>query len=129
MTRTRLTSILPFAAAGLLALTAVFHYSGLGYVRRLASEAGGDLTVIAPLLWVSFSVDLVALALVAAIIGSRPDSVHWLVPLCLALPPAAAAALQVQYVGFGLPTAVLILDAALLVATGAALRWRGRSPG
>ena len=122
MGRTSLASLLGYVAAGLLTLTGIFHLTGLSYVRRLAAAAGGELAAIAPLLWVAFSVSLVVAALVAVVGAHRPDRTFWPVPLCLALIPAAAVALQVTVVGFSLPTAALLLDAVALVVAAAALR-------
>jgi hypothetical protein len=124
MSRRQLPSLLALVAAALLALTAAFHFTGLGYVRRLAAQAGGDLETIAPLLWLAFSVDLLAIAAVAAVVALKPHAENWAILVFIALPPAAAAALQVRYIGFGLPTAILLLDAALLLVAAATMRTR-----
>ena len=122
MARARLASLLGYAAGGLLTLTALFHLSGLGYVQRLAAAAGGDLKAIVPALWLAFSVSLLVAALVAVVVAHRPEPTYWLVLLSVALAPAAAVILQVIFVGFGLPSAALLLDTVVLIAASVALR-------
>jgi hypothetical protein len=116
MTRQKRASILAGAAAAMLVITAAFHYTGFDSVSRVASEAGGDLAIIVPLLWLSFSIDLVALGLIAALIARQPARVHRPLLLVLAAPPLSAALMQVWYIGFVPPTAVLLLDVGLLIA-------------
>lgn len=70
----------------------------------------------------------VALGLIAAIIAARPGPYGRLVLLTLALPPLAAAMLQVLYLGFILPTAILLLDTVLLVAAAIATPWSTATP-
>ncbi len=128
VTRQESASKLAGAAAVALILTAAIHATGLPRFDRLAAEAGGALAVFVPLLWIAFSIDLVALGIIAAIIAARPGPYGRLVLLTLALPPLAAAMLQVLYLGFILPTAILLLDTVLLVAAAIATPWSTATP-
>ena len=56
------------------------------------------MAVLAPLLWITFSTDLVALGLVAAVVARRPSPTGRLVLLAVTIPPLSAAALQVSYI-------------------------------
>lgn len=124
----RRASVLAGFAAAMLLLTAAFHATGLDSATRLAHQAGGQLAVVVPMLWVAFSIDLTALGLVAAIVARRPAWGHRPILLVLAVPPLAAAAMQVRFLGFILPTAVLLLDVGLLVAAAFSVRRPAEPP-
>ncbi len=111
-------------AALLLALTAALHATGYASIRRLAEETQGDLSVLSPLLWIAFSIDLTALAIVAALVAWRPGGAGRFILAGCALPPLGAAWLQVATLGFIFPTALLLLDAALLILAAVLLRDR-----
>ena len=128
MTKQERASKLAGAAAVALILTAAFHATGLPRFNRLAAEAGGALVAFVPPLWIAFSIDLVALGLIAAIIAARPGPNGRLVLLTLALPPLGAAVLQVLYLGWILPTTILVLDAVLLIAAALATPWSTATP-
>ena len=128
MTKQEGASRLAGAAAVALVLTAAFHATGLPRFSRLGAEAGGALAVFVPLLWIAFSIDLLALGLIAAIIAAWPGPNGRLVLLALALPPVAAAILQMVYLGWILPTTILVLDAGLLIAAALAMPRRAVRP-
>ncbi len=126
MTRQRVGSTLCLLTAVLLLATAAFHHTGFRYVSRLAGDAAPELRPLVPPLWLAFSASLVVLALIAAIAARRPAPGGRAILLIIALFPAAAAALQVRYLGFIPPTAILLVDAAVAIA--AALLLEPRTP-
>lgn len=124
MTRERVGSALCLLTAVLLLVTAAFHHTGFGYVSRLASDAAPELRALVPPLWLAFSASLIVLALIAALIGRRPSTGHRAMLLVIALFPAAAAALPIRYIGFMLPTVILLTDASVAVAAAVLLESR-----
>ena len=116
MVHTKAGSLLTGVAAAMLLATAALHYTGFSSVRDMGKEAGGDLAILVPPLWLFFSLSLISVALAAAAIAWRPSRGHAVVLMCLALVPAGGAALQLVYIGFILPTGILIADALTMVA-------------
>lgn len=113
----RLGSILGIGSAlGFLA-TAGLHATGYSSITGLARQAPEDLRSLMPLLWVSFSVDLVVLGLIVLVAAWRPSRMSGFVLALAGFVPAIAAGLQVAYLGFIPPTAILIV---LALATWAA---------
>lgn len=106
--------------------TAALHYTGLGYITGLAADAPAELRPLVPLLWLSFSVNLLVLALLLAEIARDPMPAHRTMLILVTLGPLGGAALQIRYVGFIAPTAILLVDAAVVLAAAAVL---SRTPG
>lgn len=118
MIRSRVFRALCFSASVAYVATSAIHMTGFGSITRIAKGGPADLHFIVPALWISFSLDLVVLGFIFALLGfivppgSRP------IALLLSLPPLFAAVLQLIYLGFIPPTAILIFDSALALASG-----------
>ena len=116
----RLASGLRIATGIGLLLTAGLHGSGYPQIVALAGASGADVKVLMPALWLAFSLHyLVFGILVLFAAGSRnPLSARLLA--VAALGPLVDALLQVIYLGFIPPTAVLLIVGALGLAAAAA---------
>jgi len=128
MKRRTVGSALAWLTAALFIATAAIHHTGFSGVSALAAETGGDVAILMPMLWLFFSIELVILGAVAAVIARRPSADHGTILMLLALVPGAAAVLQLVYIGFIPPTAILLFDALVAIAAGTALRWATHSP-
>lgn len=112
MTRERMAKLSASIGAALLCGTAVFHMTGYGFVVGLATP---DLRPIVAAVWVAGGISLV-LAAVLAIVATPLFVTRRAAFLILAaLTPLSIAVLQLVYLGFIPPTALLLLDAAILV--------------
>jgi hypothetical protein len=97
-------------------LTARLHWTGLSTVVELASSAPRPLPELAPALWIAFSIDLVVLGLIAAVVSYRPGAATVPVLALASICPLGAAGLQMKFLGFMPPTAILLgVGAASLV--------------
>jgi hypothetical protein len=116
MTRQRKSDILTYTTAGLLVVTGGLHLSGFGQVNALAQATTTDVRVLLPLLWISFGVDLIATGLIVALVGLENSNGGRYVLFAAAICPWGAAVLQMIYLGFIPPTAVLLLCGAMAIA-------------
>ncbi|KPJ91494.1 MAG: hypothetical protein AMS18_08605 [Gemmatimonas sp. SG8_17] len=120
MTRQRSASILMgLAALGFLG-TAAVHTTGYGTVLRLAAEVPSDLGPAIPALWLVFSLDLAVIGLIVAVVAWRPQPIGRWVLVIASLSPLGAAGLQLRFIGFVPPTA-LLLGIGVLTLVAAAL--------
>ena len=108
------------AAAGFLA-TAALHGSGYGPVNRLAEDGPAGLRALVPALWLAFSGDLVVLGLIVGAVACRPSTVGRIILVIASLCPAGVAALQLRFLGFVPPTAILLALGALTMVAAAVL--------
>lgn len=108
------------AAAGFLA-TAWLHSTGYDSVTELAGTGPPDLEMLMPALWLSFSFDLVVVGLIVAAIAWRPSAAGRAVLAIAALAPLAAAGLQLRFIGFIPPTAILIALGGITLTAAAVL--------
>jgi hypothetical protein len=69
-----------------------------------------------------FSLDLLILGLIVAVVASRPTAPGRMILVIAALSPLAAAGLQLRFIGFVPPTAILLGLGALTLAAGAVLQ-------
>ena len=125
MTRRRAGTIISgLAAIGFLG-TAALHSTGYASVLKAAGQVPEAVRPLIPMLWLAFAFDLVILGLVVGVVAARPVGPARLILGIAAVAPLAAAALQVRFVGFIPPTAILI---ALAVTTlvGAAVLPSGK---
>lgn len=119
MTRRRIGTALTVVAALAFFATAGIHSTGYSSVTALTADASPDLAALVPALWLAFSMDLVVVGLIVGVVafgtvrGGRP------ILFCAALNPLGAAGLQVYYLGFIPPTAVLLTVATLTLAAAA----------
>lgn len=128
MTRRQLGSTLAgLAAAGFIG-TAALHATGYGPVTEMARRAPPELTALTPALWLSFSFDLCVLGLIVIVVALLQMRGGWLVLALAAINPLVAAGLQVKFLGFIGPTAILIALGCLTLAAAAALGPVGGGP-
>lgn len=115
MTKARLATLTASIGGGLLSATAGFHLSGYSSV---VSRAPTDLQPLMAAAWVAAGVSLILSALLAIAVTPlfivRRRALLWIA----ALTPLSIAVLQIVYLGFIPPTALLLLDAGLLVLAG-----------
>lgn len=122
MTRAAISrSLAGVAAAGFLA-TAWLHSTGYGSVKELARGSHPDLQAVAPALWLAFSVDLVVVGLIVAVIAIRPTPVGRVILAIAACSPLAGAGLQLVFIGFVPPTAILLVLGTITLLAAALLR-------
>lgn len=95
------------AALGYFA-TAWIHSTGFDSITALAADGPEELAALVPALWLAFSLDLVVLGLVIVAAALRPGGSARVVTAVAALCPFGAAALQLRYIGFIPPTAILL---------------------
>jgi hypothetical protein len=118
----RLASGFRLAAGIGLLLTAGLHGSGYPEIAKLGDASGGDVKLLLPALWLAFSLHYLlfgTLVLFAA--GPRNQLTARLLAVA-ALVPLGDALLQVVYLGFIPPTALLLVIAALSLVAAAATR-------
>jgi hypothetical protein len=111
------------ASAGLAALgflgTAALHATGYGSIVRAASGVPGMVGRLMPALWLVVSVDLTVLGAIVGVLALRPLGPARPILAIVAVCPLAAAALQLRFIGFIPPTALLIGLGGLALATAA----------
>jgi hypothetical protein len=115
------------AAVGYLA-TAWLHGTGFGPVTAAAALGPPELAALVPALWLSFSLDLVVLGLIAAVVAWRPSAAGRLVLAVAALTPLGAAGLQMRFLGFIPPTGLLIALGSITLTAATLLTGESRTP-
>ncbi len=125
MTRRKTGRILAGVAAAGFFATAWLHGTGYDSVTQLAGTGPRELESLVPALWLSFSFDLVVLGLIVAAVAWRPSTSSRAVLAIAALAPLAGAGLQLRFIGFVPPTAILIALGGLTLAAAAALGRKG----
>lgn len=115
MTRQRVATVTASIGAGLLFGTAGFHLSAYSSV---VARAPTELRPLMAALWVAGGTSLIISALLA--VAAAPLFIVRRRALLgiAALTPLSIAVLQIAYLGFLPPTALLLLDAAVLVVAG-----------
>jgi hypothetical protein len=115
MTKDRAATLSASFGVALLCGTAVVHLMAYASV---VSRAPADLQPIFGAAWVAVGVSLILAALLA--IAATPLFVvrRRALLAIAALTPLSIAVLQIMYLGFIPPTALLLVDAALLLAAG-----------
>jgi hypothetical protein len=114
----RLSTWLAWSGAALYLITALLHHLGYGPITQLAEQGPEDLRPLVPPLWLSFSASLIVLALIILAVARAPNPYRRRVLVLAACGPIVGAALQLAYLGFIPPTAMLLVDG--LVVLGAA---------
>ena len=120
MIRDSIARVIAGAAAISFFATAWLHSTGYDSVTVAALDGPTSLQSLVPALWLSFSFDLIVLGLVVSVVAWRPSALGRIILVIAALGPLSAAALQLRFIGFVPPTAILI-GVALLTLTAAAL--------
>lgn len=100
-------SVTGLAALGYFA-TAWIHATGFHSITALAAEGPDEMAALTPALWLAFSLDLVVLGLVIVVAALRRGGPARAVIAVAALCPLGAAVLQLRYIGFIPPTAMLL---------------------
>ena len=115
MTKQQVASVTAAIGAGLLFGTAGFHLS------VYSSVVGQTPTDVRPLMaaaWVAIGASLIISALLAIAVTPLFTVRRRALLAIAALTPISIAAVQIAYLGFLLPTALLLLDAAVLLVAG-----------
>ena len=121
MTRQTSGSIIAgIAAVGFLA-TAGLHATGYKMISSLAKQAPEALQAFAPALWLAISLDLVILGLIVGVVAFRPNGVGRVILIIAAMCPIGVAGLQLIFLGFIPPTALLLGIGALTLTAAAVL--------
>ncbi len=108
MTRQRLGTVLTAVAAAGFFATAAFHTTGYSSVVNAVALAPERVRVLLPMLWLAITFDFTVMGLIVAVLAYRPEGpVRSILPV-VAICPFGAAGLQIRFVGFILPTAILI---------------------
>jgi hypothetical protein len=115
MTKEQLATLAARVGAGLLFATAGVHFSAYG---SAVGQAPGDLRAVVAALWVGAGASLIISALLT--VAASPLFIVRRRALLgiAALTPLSSAVLQIAYLGFLPPTALLLLDTLVLVAAG-----------
>lgn len=122
MTRSRIGSVVAgIAAIGYLG-TALLHSTGYRSVAELAAEVPSDLGPLMPALWLAFSLDLAVVGVIVGVVAWSRPRVGSLILVISSFQPVGAASLQLRYIGFVPPTAILLAVAAVTLAAAALLR-------
>jgi hypothetical protein len=108
MARQRLGSGITAVAAIGFWVTAALHTAGYSSVIRSAGQAPETVRRLLPLLWLALSSDLVVVGLIVALVAFRPGGPARIILTVAAICPLAAAGLQIRFIGFIPPTAILI---------------------
>ncbi len=107
MTRQRLGAALTGVAAVGFFATAAFHTTGYSSVVNAAALAPERVRVLLPMLWLAITFDFAVMGLIVAVVAFRPEGPARSILPVVAICPFAAAGLQIRFVGFILPTAIL----------------------
>ena len=108
MTRQQIGSVITAVAATGFLGTAALHTAGYSSVVRSSAQAPEMLRGLLPLLWLAVAFDLVVLGLIVAVVALRPGGPARIILAVAAICPLAAAGLQIRFIGFIPPTAILI---------------------
>ena len=115
MGQDRAASVTATVAAVLLFATAAWHLSG---TEAVASSAPSELQPLIKALWLAAGISLLLAGLlvvaVTLLLIARRRALLWIA----ALTPLSIAVLQLIYLGFIPPTALLLLDTLVVVAAG-----------
>lgn len=115
MTKERVATLTASVGAALLFGTAGFHLSAYGSV---VAQAPADLRALVSALWVAGGVSLLVSALLTVAVTPLFIVRRRALLGIAALTPLSIALLQIVYLGFLPPTALLLLDTLVLVVAG-----------
>lgn len=115
MTKERAATLTASIGAGLLFGTAGFHLSAYSSVVSRAPE---DLRPLMATLWVAGGASLVIAALLTVALTPLFNVRRRALLGIAALTPLSIALCQIAYLGFLAPTALLLLDAGVLLVAG-----------
>jgi hypothetical protein len=125
MTKERAATVTAIVGAGLLFVTSGLHLSAYGAVTsRTPTNVRGLMSA----LWVAGGVSLIIAALLVVAVTPLFIVRRRALLGIAALIPVSIAAVQIAYLGFLPPTALLLVDAAVLLAAGELGRARQPRP-
>lgn len=128
VTRENLGRIFAWAAAAGFVGTAVLHGTGYRAVATLAAGSPGGLDALVPAMWLAFSLDLAVVGLIIAVVAWKRSRDGGLILALGSLCPFGAAVLQIVFLGFIPPTAILLVVGGVTLAA-AGLLGRGSRAG
>ena len=108
MTRRQVGSVITAVAAIGFWGAAALHSMGYSSVVRASAQAPEMLRGLLPLLWLPVAFDLVVLGPIVAVVALRPGGPARIILAVAVICPLAAAGLQIRFLGFIPPTAILI---------------------
>ncbi len=108
MNRNKFASLITAVSAVGFIATAGLHSTGYDSIVALAGQAPPDLRSVLPALWLMFSFDLFILGLILSVTAIWPFGNARFIVAIAGLCPISAAVLQLIYVGFIPPAAILI---------------------
>jgi hypothetical protein len=115
MTKDRAATLTASIGAGLLFATAGFHFSAYGSV---VTQAPADLRPLVSAAWMAAGASLLTAALLTVAVTPLFIVRRRALLGIAALTPLSIAVLQIVYLGFLPPTALLLLDTLVLLAAG-----------
>jgi hypothetical protein len=115
MTKHRLSSVIASVGVALICATAAVHFAAY---QSVVSRVSADVRPIVAAAWVAGGVSLILAALLA--IAATPLFVvrRRALLAIAALTPLSIAVLQIIYLGFIPPTALLLVDGGILLVAG-----------
>ena len=105
----RLGNIVAGVTAVLIIVTACLHTAALGQINQPAQTTSADVRPLLTLLWITFGLELAIVGSSWGIVARDARGGGRLILIAASLCPLSAAALQVVYLGFIPPTAILAL--------------------
>jgi len=126
MTRFRSARCLTGLASFGFLSTAALHSTGYDSIVDLSRDVPGAMGAVMPALWLVFSSDLAVLGLIVGVLAIRPTDVARPVLTIAACCPLVAAGLQLRFIGFVPPTALLLALGVLTFVSAAV--WPPRAP-
>ncbi len=108
MTRRQTGSVITGVAAMGFWAAAALHSALYSSVVRASAQAPDKVRALLPMLWLGIASDFIVLGLIVAVVALRPGGPARIILTVAAICPLAAAGLQIRFVGFIPPTAILI---------------------
>jgi hypothetical protein len=121
MNRRQIGTLLTAVAGASFLATAALHTTGYGSVTGLAAQSQADLQQVVPALWLVFAFNLAVVGLIVLVVAFRPTAPGRLILVIAAFCPFGAAGLQLWFLGFIPPTAILLAVGGLTLVAAAAL--------
>ena len=115
MTKERVATVTAAIGAGLLFATAGVHLSAYSSV---VAQTPTDVRPLMSALWIAGGASLIIAALLAVAVTPLFIVRRRAILAIAALTPVSIAAVQIAYLGFLPPTALLLFDAVVLVVAG-----------
>jgi hypothetical protein len=115
MTKERLATTTAAVGAGLLFASGGWHLSAYGFI---VAQAAADARPLLAALWIACGITLWLAALLVVAVTPLQIVRRRALLFIAALTPLSIAVLQVAYLGFMTPTALLLMDALVVAIAG-----------